>query len=648
MDKMTLRRIGWIGASLGLTSALVGCQQLQSDSTSNNGNDGVSNTSGYLEASNGLTDMNGMNGLNGLNGHNGLNGQNGLWASNGLQGANGLGSINGMQGVNGFQGSNGFGGVNGWKDDNGLQATNGLNVVNGLQGTNGLSAQNGYMTSEHGRMIVQYLVRCALASGDSLVKQDQNGNNFTYQGGLGLAPSWKTGGCGKDCSEMISACMMAHINSSGTHIPLWMDSPDSVGWGTSPSFPTREGTFFGELMVVNSGYNLDGYYCYGPGADQNVVPGRLGANQGSVPYSNAWPTSAGFDGLCETTHKDKNGVDHGNCTAHTTGGVIDGDSSCTLNGTVFSHPMTVWRGATYQAESAEGGGFDGGNVWQAGQYGFTASDCTTPGTNGCAIIVDANNGMGKRVGYIGNKKGVKFTIPKTTSSTMNIIVYYTLGDAFSLYRNLQFVVSTNGNVDLDNVTPQIRHFGGLQDWSHPRGAAITLSGFSTSSTNYVYVTADPTNGAPDLDWIEVVNTSSTVPNTGVCTTQLWSGSASVNNGASGGADDGDLTTRWTTGRAMQNGDYFQEDFGGNVTLSSITLNNSNDGSSGDYPKTLGLFTSQDGTNFSSVPVATFSGATNSSVSFTSDPVRAIRVKILDTGGNTAWWSIGEVQAGCSL
>ena len=33
MDKMTLRRIGWIGASLGLTTALVGCNDMQADSS---------------------------------------------------------------------------------------------------------------------------------------------------------------------------------------------------------------------------------------------------------------------------------------------------------------------------------------------------------------------------------------------------------------------------------------------------------------------------------------------------------------------------------------------------------------------------------------------------------------------------------------
>jgi hypothetical protein len=636
---MTVRRVGWVGASLGLTSVLVGCQGLPADAT-NSTDEGNTSTDSYLEAANGLTDMNGLNGINGLNGTNGLNGANGLNAANGLNGANGLGSLNGFNSANGFNGTNGFNSANGYKDNNGLNSINGLNGANGLNSVNGLASGTGYMTSEHGRMIVQYLTRCALGSNDSLTKQDQNGTNFTFKGGLGLAPQWKTGGCDRDCSEEISACMMAHINSSGTHIPLWMDSPDSVGWGTSPSFPTREGTFFGQLMVTNTAYNLDGYYCYGPGADQNVVPGRLGANQGQVPYANAWPTSAGFDGLCETSHVDKNNYDHGKCTAHTTGGVIDGDASCTLNGTTYTHPMTVWRGATYQAEAAEGGGFDSNGNWGAGMYGFNASNCNTPGSNGCAIIVDKNNGMGKRVGYIGPSKGIKFTNVTAPAGTSNIIVYYTNGDAYNLTRYLSFKV--NGSA------AQVKPFGGLQDWSHPRGAAITLTGFNTGSNNTIYVTADPNDAAPDLDWIEVVGTTSSVPNTGLCTPSLWK----VTTNISGDADtsllvDGTGSSRWTSNRGQQVGDYIQLDFQGLVNLSTITLDNSNDGSGGDYPATYAVYTSQDGSSFSGTPVTTGSGGLNKTViSFTQENLRAVRIQI--TGARSPWWSVGAVQTDCNL
>jgi hypothetical protein len=431
--------------------------------------------------------------------------------------------------------------------------------------------------------------------------------------------------------------MMAHVNSSGTHIPLWMDSPDSLGWGTSSWFPTREGTFFGQIMVTNTAYNLDAYYCNGPGADQNVVPGRLGANQSSVPYANAWPTSAGFDGQCETNHVDKSGYDHGKCTAHTTNGVIDGETSCVLNGATYTHPVTVWRGATFQAEQAEGGGFDNNGVWGSGNWGFN-TNCS-PGTAGCAVIADAQNGMGKRIGYIGPNKGVKFTnVSVAESGSANLIVYYTNGDAYNLTRYLQFRV--NGGA------PQVKPFGGLQDWSHPRGGAVTLSGFNAGSNNTVYVTADSTHAAPDLDWIEIVGTTSTVPTNGVCTPSLWNVTSSVNGTA--GLVDGNLVNRWTSGRAMQVGDYVQVDFLGNVNLSSITLNNSLT-SGADYPAKYAVYTSMDGVNFSSTPVVTASGVLNNATAatFATESVRAIRIQIT-SAGSTNWWSIGELQTDCNL
>jgi hypothetical protein len=629
MDKMTLRRIGWVGASLGLTSVLVGCGNMQADGEENMSGDGWA-TSSYVEAANGLIGLNGLNGANGLNAVNGLNAANGLHAANGLSSANGLGSANGYRTHNGLNGANGFNTANGYQDNNGLNAVNGLNVANGLNSVNGLSSANGYMTNERGRSVVQYLAKCALPSGKTLIKQDHNGTNFSFRGGMNLAPEWETGGCKKDCLERISSCMMAHINSSGTHIPLWMDSPaSSVGWGRSPWFPTREGTFFGQIMLTNADNTLDAYYCNGPGADENVVPGRLGFNQENVPYSNAWPKSAGMDGLCNTNHST------GKCTPHSSG---DGDESCLLNGVTWSHPITVWRGMTHQAENAEGGGFSTGTTWVRGQYGFNTA--CSPGTSGCAIIADAKNGMGKRVGYIGPNKGVKFSnVNVAAGGTQNLVVYYTNGDAFNQTRYLQFIV--NGQA------PQVRPFAGLQDWRNPHGAAISLSGFNQGSNNTIYVTADATHAAPDLDWIEVVNASSSIPQTGLCERALWTVTTNVGGSeATVDAIDNDLGDRWSTGRAMASGDYLQVDFKGLVNIDSITLNNSQT-SQGDYPGAVAVYTSQDGTTFSTTPVGTANGALNrTTISFPKVNVRAIRVKV--TTARSPYWSVGEIEAGCSL
>ncbi|MDB4982216.1 MAG: hypothetical protein JWM82_2968, partial [Myxococcales bacterium] len=62
MEKITLRRIGWVGASLGLTSVLVGCNDMPSDAGAAGTDDSVATTSaaqGYLDTANGLNGING-------------------------------------------------------------------------------------------------------------------------------------------------------------------------------------------------------------------------------------------------------------------------------------------------------------------------------------------------------------------------------------------------------------------------------------------------------------------------------------------------------------------------------------------------------------------------------------------------------------
>jgi hypothetical protein len=480
MDKKTLRRIGWIGASLGLTSALVGCNELQSSSSTAGLDQGTSMSTGFVDGENGLASLNGFgsaNGLtsqNGLSAQNGLNTANGLSAQNGLNTSNGLGSVNGFNGTNGFNGSNGFNTSNGFNGSNGLNVTNGLNLANGLNTTNGLYSQNGFMTTDGGRMVVQYLVKCALAAGDTLVKQDQNGKNYTFAGSLGLAPDYKANGCGQDCSEMLSACLMAHINTTGVHIPLWMTAPmTSVGWGQSPYYPTSEGTFFGQIFLVNPAYNLDAYFCNGPSVTSDVVPGRLGSNQGNTPYANAYPTTAGMDGLCATA---------GHCSMHalTDGETLsDGAESCVGNSITWTHPMNVWRGQIFQAENAQ---LDTGVTIQTGP----------------------KNSGGKRVGNIGPSATVTFkNVMAGAAGSNNLVVYFADGDSGSGQRF--FNVKVNGG-GAQNKAFNIVAQG---DWTAIGQMQITLSGFTAGSTNTVQFMGDGTHAAPDLDWIEVMAAPST-------------------------------------------------------------------------------------------------------------------------------------------
>ena len=145
--------------------------------------------------------------------------------------------------------------------------------LNGLS-LNGLSTTSGLMTTSGGRDVVKYMVKCAYPAGHSLTTKDQNNVSYTYDGALGVAPELEnTNTCGVDCQERISACMLAHVNNSGMHVGIWLDSEGAIGWGQSTDYPYREGSFFGNLFPNP----WKGYYCNGPDYGSAETSGRLGA-----------------------------------------------------------------------------------------------------------------------------------------------------------------------------------------------------------------------------------------------------------------------------------------------------------------------------------------------------------------------------------
>jgi hypothetical protein len=272
---------------------------------------------------------------------------------------------------------------------------------------------------------------------------------------------------------------MAHINTAGVHIPLWMTAPMTpIGWGQSPWYPNREGTFFGQIMLTNDKNNIDGYYCNGPGFDSNTVPGRLGSDQGNVPYANAYPTSGGD---CNS-----------HCVMQANG---DGAISCPGNGVTWTHPITVWRGQTFQAEDAT-------------LVAPVGSQSCTP-TKNC--------GNGKRVSWI--RPGTGLTLKNVNAAqagTANIVVYYTNGDPVgSPTRTL--VVKVNGGAD------QVRNFNATgADWNTVVNTTITVSGFNAGSNNTVYFGGTSTAQAPDIDFFEVINSTSTTAGTTAATAGTFS------------------------------------------------------------------------------------------------------------------------------
>src|SRR3569623_459241 len=203
----------------------------------------------------------------------------------------------------------------------GLAALNGLAAVSGRAAINVLKRTSSVISTADGRTTMSYLVRCALPQGRSVTLKDQNGTGYTFGGQIGLTPQWETGTCDSNCQEQISACLMAHVNTTGQHIALWLVGDNSaLGWGLSSSYPYQEGSFFGNIFSSPP----QAYYCDGEDYDLAVVPGRLGANQTGAPYTDPFGSTA----ACKKY-----------CTASPSPYGTSGYSQCKT----FKHVVTVYR-----------------------------------------------------------------------------------------------------------------------------------------------------------------------------------------------------------------------------------------------------------------------------------------------------------------
>jgi hypothetical protein len=186
---------------------------------------------------------------------------------------------------------NGLKAINGMKANNGLATGTGLTIAAGLKTSAGLDNGRGLMSTADGRTTVAYLVRCALPAGHAISKIDQDGNIHTFEGQIGLAPEWESSACGQGCQRWVSACMLAMVNTTGAHYPLWMVAQSAaIGWGLDPTFPYQEGAFFGNIFASPP----SAYFCGGRDFGVRPIPGRIGGVQDAAPYTDIY----GARGLC--------------------------------------------------------------------------------------------------------------------------------------------------------------------------------------------------------------------------------------------------------------------------------------------------------------------------------------------------------------
>ena len=117
--------------------------------------------------------------------------------------------------------------------------------------------------------------------------------------------------------------------------------------------------------------------------------------------------------------------------------------------------------------------------------------------------------------------------------------------------------------------------------------------------------------------------------------------ASRDNGDANRALDGELSSRWSTGRPMKPGDWFVLDLGVESTIKGLTLDTRN--SSNDYPRGYEVYVSFDGGSWGK-PVITGKGTNPITEIKFGKPVRTRFIKILQTGSSDSWhWSIHELK-----
>jgi hypothetical protein len=208
----------------------------------------------------------------------------------------------------------------------------------------------------------------------------------------------------------------------------------------------------------------------------------------------------------------------------------DGAVSCVGNGTTWTHPITVWRGQTFQAEAA-------------------APAVTR--SSGTALYSCKQCGGGQRVGYPNantNVETVTFNgVNVAASGTGNLVVYYADADTDGSTR--AFNVSVNGGPN------QYRTFAAVGgDWNTPdsiqvSSVNIALNGFVAGNQNTVTFSSDGVRKSPNIDWIEVM-----AGVTGANDANLvgyWNfdeAQGSIIRDASGKAADGTLygSTQWSS------------------------------------------------------------------------------------------------------
>ena len=119
---------------------------------------------------------------------------------------------------------------------------------------------NTYASTQNGRASLPYVVGCALASGSSVTAYYTVSGipaQQTYQGEIGLATNWTSAALSTQQQALVSGCVLARVNLTGTSVTVSLRGPSAAlnVTGTEASqYIKLEGGFFGNIFQGTSFY----------------------------------------------------------------------------------------------------------------------------------------------------------------------------------------------------------------------------------------------------------------------------------------------------------------------------------------------------------------------------------------------------------
>ncbi|MGE5049407.1 MAG: hypothetical protein ACM3PC_12600 [Deltaproteobacteria bacterium] len=168
-------------------------------------------------------------------------------------------------------------------------------------------------------MMMKYLVKCSLPFAETLTYTADDGSTYSWPGTFGLAPRWASGkAIPEHEQELVSACVAAHANKYGAHVPISVlgrradGTPLPVSAAELAGFPLREGCFFGNLFHKDGVFSGDDRTLSLGDADSSLRACALPDRSGGGASSNCAPMQ--YAGSCRDICKtDESGLYYVSC-----------------------------------------------------------------------------------------------------------------------------------------------------------------------------------------------------------------------------------------------------------------------------------------------------------------------------------------------